>query len=101
MKRAASLPGHIDSGDWFSEGYSSLRMQIEDRGRRDPYPFHVLGSQTLAWVRAKSLPVLEKRRLLEETRDIVDAGRQMHRRSEELDQLFQDLQHEWLMTAVA
>jgi hypothetical protein len=81
-------------------GDSILNTQTEDRGRRDPHPFHVLGSQTLAWVRSKQLPILEKRRLLDETRDIVNVGRQRHRRSQELDQLSQDLQHEWLMTAV-
>ena len=100
MKRAATYPSHVDANGWFSEGYGTLRSQTESRGQRDEYPFHILGSQTLAWVRSKQLPMMEKRSLLEETKELVNSGLKLHSRSQELAQLSKDLQEEWLMTAV-
>ena len=100
MKKAAQYPNNTSASDWFSEGYGSLRAQIEDRGAIDPYPYHVLGSQTIAWTRATTIPLLEKRNLLRETLALVKEGESKHRRSTELVTLSKDVEREWLMTAV-
>ncbi len=100
MKKAARYPRHTESPNWFFEGYNNLLGQIENRGGIDSYPYHVLGSQTLAWVRSASLPLLEKRNLLRKTLEIVKVGNGRHTRSAELSTLAKDLQAEWLGTAL-
>lgn len=99
-KKAARYPAHTSAREWFEEGYAILLGQIEERGSIDAHPYHILGSQTLAWVRAATLPTLEKKNLLHRTLEIVKAGRGKHGRSEELAKLVQDIERDWLMTAV-
>ena len=64
MKKAARLPTHIDAKGWFSEGYETIIGLVEDRNHSDPHPYHILGSQTIAWVHSASLQTLEVRALL-------------------------------------
>lgn len=100
MKKAARFPEHASAHEWFREGHDILLKQIEIRGNFDPYPYHVLGSQTLAWVRAASLPKVEKRELLHMALEIVRSGKNKHHTRTELSELEIALNAEWLMTAV-
>ena len=98
MKKASSAPSHTNAKGWFDEGFDLLVGQIFDRGRQDPYPYHVLGSQVIAYTRAAKLSLAEKRQLLATALDRVKAGSAAHPRSVELSQLRADIQTDWLMT---
>ena len=50
MKRAVSEARSAGSEEGLKQGVQLLRGQIATRGDRDYYPYHVLGSQALAWV---------------------------------------------------
>ena len=64
MKKAARLPTHTDAREWFSEGYETIIGLVENRETSNPHPYHILGSQTIAWVHSASLQTLEARALL-------------------------------------
>jgi hypothetical protein len=100
MKKAARYPTNANARDWFKEGYTDLLERIEERGNIDSYPYHILGSQTLAWVHTAQLSLLEKRELLHDTLEMVNKGKAIHHSSKELDELAEALKSEWLLTAV-
>lgn len=81
-------------------GFDILENAIERRGASDPYPYHVLGSQGLAWSRRAMLPARERRDLLQRLVGLVDEGRKNHPWDEDLEKLYGDLHREWLKTAV-
>ena len=99
IKRASKTPEHGSAEEWFTEGRKYLEELIGHSGSRDSYPYHVLGSQGLAWARQATIPLLEKRQLLKELLDIVKSGAELHPRSEDLPTLAKDLEREWLLTA--
>jgi hypothetical protein len=100
MKKAARYPMNANAREWFKDGYTNLLERIEERGKIDSYPYHILGSQTLSWVHAAPLSLIEKRELLHDTYEMVKNGKAIHHSSKELDELVRALQSEWLMTAV-
>ena len=100
MKKAARRPEHASASDWFNEGREFLEDLISSRGKRDSYPFHVLGSQGLAWVRHGKLALLEKRTLLGSLLEHVTAGTKLHPRADELQVLLGDLKREWMQTTI-
>jgi len=77
-----------------------LQHLIERYGNADPYPFHILGSQGLAWVRRgiKSPPA--KAQYLESLKSVVRDGMKCHPRVEDLKQLYDDINREYLEIAV-
>lgn len=99
MKRAAQFPSNTSAHEWFNEGYNGLLDQIAQRDGSNAHAYHVLGSQTLAWVHAASLPATEKRTLLHGALEAVRAGVKKHLKSLELKQLCRDLESAWLMTS--
>ncbi len=101
MKRAATYPQNTNAHEWFSDGFESLVELIASRGRIDPYPYHIIGSQTLAWARSARLAQVEKRGLLGKALELVSGGLTYHSRSEQLARLRNDLKDAWLATAVA
>ena len=100
MKKAAHRPTHMDAKAWFAEGFDKIVGLIADRDAIGPHPYHILGSQTIAWVRSANLSLMEERTLLGNARDIVDQGLRKNPRSNELKNLRGDLQQKWLLTAV-
>ena len=101
MKKAARRPNHIDAESWFSEGFETITTIIDDKETYDPHPYHILGSQTIAWVHSATLSVDEERYLLQRALGIVKLGLTKNPRNSELQQLADDLLREWLMTAVS
>lgn len=100
MKKAAADPQNSSAPAWFEEGRRTLEAFIASDGRHDPYPYHVLGSQGLGWVRRAPLPRLERQALLRELLQAVQSGVDFHPRKQELATLLRDIKHEWLSTAV-
>ena len=101
MKKAARRPRHTDAKSWFSEGYETIIAMVEDNGTLDPHPYHILGSQTIAWVRSANLTTHEARILLGKASEIVKQGSDKNPKNNNLKQLSRDLTRELLMTTVA
>ena len=71
-----------------------------NRSRSDDYPFHILGSQGLAWARRRASSPEDKRRMLSVYINVVEDGLKKHPMSRDLRQLHQDLRKESLLTIV-
>lgn len=99
MKKANQQPSNANSQGWFLEGFNTLLDQIEIRGGVDPQPYHILGSQTLAWVRVASISKQEKRGILEETLKVVNLGIDKHQDPKWFGGLLDALKVEWLKTS--
>ncbi len=100
MKKAAVSPYATDAVEMFNKGYDALQDLIRAYGKQDRYPFHVLGSQVMAWTRHAPMPASEKGRLLQSALSLVKEGVRLHPRADELQRLEKDIQKAWLMTAV-
>src|SRR5579884_3255414 len=77
-----------------------LQRVIERTGNADPYPFHILGSQGLAWVKRGIKNPQAKGQYLESLKSIVRDGMKLHPRVEDLKQLYEDIDREYLGLAV-
>jgi hypothetical protein len=97
LRRAIGRPLEGWAVETASEAFAALEDAIEKRGSTDPYPYHVIGSQGLAWVRQAPLARDEKLRRLERLRFFVDAGVRLHPRDDALKQLAKDLQASYLL----
>jgi tetratricopeptide (TPR) repeat protein len=100
MRRAWEEPGRTEAPAWLGEGVQILEGVIASRGNADSYPYHVLGSQGLAWVRRARLNPAEARDSLQKFLTIVEDGQRRHPNRRDLQQLVGDLRRESLMTAV-
>ena len=101
LKRAAQYASNSWARDSASEAIAQLEEAIERRGKQDPYPYHVLGSQGLSSpARRAIISRSQKRMLLERLHHFLKQGLQRHPRRSELQQLSSDLQREILLTTV-
>lgn len=81
------------------EAFIDLHDVIWRRGKRDSYPYHVLGSQGLAWSRRALMSAEDRASLLRELLETVREGRKNHRRNSDLQVLDFDLYQEYLRCA--
>jgi tetratricopeptide (TPR) repeat protein len=100
MRRAWEEPGRTEARELLREGMQILEGVIAARGTADPYPYHVLGSQGLAWVRRAGLDPTEARDSLQKLLTIAEEGLRRHPRRRDLQQLVEDIRREYLMTTV-
>ena len=77
-----------------------LEGLIDRNYRGTEYPYHVLGSQGLAWSRRAVLESREREKFLKYLVDVVTKGCQRFPRSRELQTLFKELKREYLGIAV-
>jgi Mrp family chromosome partitioning ATPase len=102
IRKAGDTPHAPESRTLMQTAVDSLESVISMRGDQDPYPFHVLGSQGLAWARrARNQMTGEETRLfLGRLLSAVQSGIKKHPLERDLKQLASDLEKEILMTAV-
>ncbi len=100
LKRAAMNASSVGAADRANEAFQELEDAIDRRGARDPYPYHVLGSQGLSWVRRAIMGKDEKAKLLLRILNVVKQGVNYHPRQHDLVQLEKDLNQEYLTLAV-
>ena len=102
LRRAAELAQGSEAGwrERAQEAMSELNDIIELRGTTDAYAFHILGSQGLHYARRAPLSLDERLRLLDQLRGVVGRGARLHPDSDELKQLRDDLENEYLLLAV-
>ena len=99
LKKAVHNPTDVHAESWFDEG-TQLLEGVLNRRHSDDYPFHILGSQGLAWARRRASTPEDKRRMLSVYINVVEEGLKQHPMSRDLRQLHQDLQRESLLTVV-
>jgi len=100
IRLAVDSPTSTEAPQLVQEGFDLLEGVIDERGEIDSYPYHVLGSQGLAWSRRASLSRSARKDLLEELVERVEEGVERHPRIEELQRLHRDLKTELLGLAV-
>lgn len=100
LKRASRNAMDLGAVDQANEAFAVLASVVEARGRRDPYPFHVYGSQGLAWAKRSPLTHSQKVALMEHLQEVVKSGRDLHPRRRDLKTLAHDLQAEYLGLAI-
>ena len=102
LKRAAQEAegGLTGARELADEAFAELHDAIARRGPTDSYPYHVLGSQGLGWVRRASLTAIERTEKLRELLETVREGRRHHPRQRDLEMLERDIQDEYLRSAI-
>jgi tetratricopeptide (TPR) repeat protein len=100
LKRASRDAASVGAGERAEEAFKELEDAISRRGKNDSYPYHVIGSQGLAWARRAIISKEEKSRLLTRLRAIADEGVRFHPKQRDLQKLAKDLEREYLMLAV-
>lgn len=100
LKRAALNTSKAGAGDQADEAIRELEDAIEKRGKIDFYPYHVLGSQGLRWVRSALISKEEKAQLLSRLLKHVRQGVKFHPKRPELRQLAYDVEKEHLLLTV-
>jgi hypothetical protein len=100
IRLGVESPTSLEAPAWVDEGMNSLYEIIANRGKIDQYPYHVLGSQGLAWSRRGPLAERERRSLLTRLEATLKDGRTNHPRGQELKQLHEDIKRELYMIAV-
>ena len=98
MRKGIDSPQDGRAQSWVEEGIQLLEGVVGSRGEQDYYPYHVLGSQGLAWARRTRAPE-EKRRLLLYFENVVQQGTRKHPRRRDLEQLLKAIQHDLLSTS--
>ena len=98
MRKATDNVSQVDAAKLLHEGVDALKEVIRINGKVTPYPYHILGSQGLAWTRRAPLGGLEKRKLIRELIGIVGEGIETHPWEKSLHQLKEDLKRDELMT---
>ncbi len=100
LKKAILAPGSGSAPGLAREGVAMLEDLIERRGKVDPYPYHVLGSQGLSWSRRGIASREERAAFLRRLEKILKAGCEQHSRSDDLKTLREDVSRELLSLAV-
>lgn len=100
FKRAAQDASAPGSDERAEEAIEALEDAISRRGRSDPYPFHVLGSQGLSWIRRAPMPRERRIQLLAHFRELLRQGVRWHPYREELRGLYKDVDGAYLSMSV-
>lgn len=100
MRKAIENPTAGFAPDLIREATETLTSLIERTGERDPYGYHILGSQGLAWARRGISSSIEKEQFLREIMSHLETGCRHHPRATELRRLLEDIKQEYLKIAV-
>lgn len=101
FKKAIFAPGSSAAPGLAGEATAMLEDLIERRGAVDPYPYHVLGSQGLAWSRRGISTRAERATYLRKLLESVKQGSDRHPKSGDLKNLREDVNKELLSLAVS
>ena len=100
LKTASRNPNDPSSAANTAQAFEELDEAIEQRGRADSYPFHVYGSQGLAWANRAPLNTDQRAALLQTLRRVVEEGITLHGGRRDLKQLADDMEAAYLSLAV-
>ena len=97
FRLAINNPLRQDAQNLIEEAVINLTDAIRQRGNRDSYPYHVLGTQGLSWSRYGITNVDEKIAFLQQLLQHVEKGEEFH--PHDLRKIKNDLQAEQLLLA--
>ncbi|MFY9823663.1 MAG: SIR2 family protein [Thermoanaerobaculia bacterium] len=100
FKQAIEKPRSSDSEARVAEAETILEDYIRLRGTTDQYPFHVLGSQGLAWSRRGIRGKDARAKYLQNLLGQLTEGTRKHPKSQDLKVLRRDVQKELLNLAI-
>ena len=100
FRKAINKPGSMDAPDLVEEATEILTRLIGTSKAGDQYPYHVLGSQGLAWARRGIRKEGERSAYLRKVLATVKIGSAKYSNSKDLAQLEQDLTREILSLAI-
>lgn len=100
FRKGIDAPTDVHAAKWIEQATQLLEGVVATRGDQDSYPFHVIGSQGLAWSRRRGVSKEERRRLLAYYLHVVEQGIKKHPNARDLKKLHADLQQDYLTTAV-
>lgn len=97
LKRASLNPTAIDAPGRADEAFKHLEEAIDNRGHMDSYPYHILGSQGLGWVRRAVISAHDKAQTLARLERIVGEGVRRFPLQRDLTKLQSDIKKEILL----
>jgi len=100
FSKAIAAPTTQVAKELVREATETLEYLISMVGERDAYPYHVLGSQGLAWARRGIASSQERERYLRGLISQVDDGCRHHPKAGDLRQLLNDLRKEQMHIAI-
>ena len=100
FKQAISMPNHERSYFLAKEADEEIIKLIEERGFKDPRPYHILGSQGLKWAKAGIKDISKRKEYIEQLLKITEKGLGSHSLSQEIKELKNKLQYEVLNFAI-
>ena len=92
FKEAIANPNTDKSFMLAKDAYDAILQLIEQRGRIDPYPYHVLGTQGLLWAKKGIKNAVERKKYLETLFSILKKGTEIHKLSTELQEIKDKIQ---------
>jgi hypothetical protein len=98
LRKACEAPGDIHAEEYLSAGFKELEAVIELSGHINEYPYHVYGSQGLAWAHRGIHNMEDRRTFLNRLLDVVKDGLRVHAGSEKLTELAKDIRKDILLT---
>jgi hypothetical protein len=100
LRQAQEEPSSSKSRELFDEGVSLLEGIIASHGSFTPYPFHILATQGLTWLRESTSAKSYQRKILDRLMLSTERGLGLHPLSLELKQAKSDIARQRLMTVV-
>lgn len=99
MRQGVEASSPLAANEYLNRGAERIQHQIDTVGRKDPYPYHVLGSQMLAFIN-RWVPMEERIRRLQELHTRVAEGSKRHSLDHQLQKLVADIKKAELETIV-
>ena len=100
FKKALENPKSSSATEYVKEATATIEAIIQNP-KAGPYPYHVLGSQGLAWSKVGIPSDEEKRQYINSLRMVVDNGVNRYPKNNELRKLKEDLMRAYLMLAIS
>jgi hypothetical protein len=100
FKKALENVSAINARDLVEEATALLKENIAKRGTTDPHPYHVYGSQGLAWSKRGLLNVEDQKIFLTSLLKVLDDGVGKHPNNDELKTLRDNVKGEYLNLAL-
>ena len=94
FKEAVRSPNIEKAHRSAKEAYNDIVELIDRRGKTDPYPYHVLGTQGLHWAKKGIKNHEESTKYLKNLLSILKKGKENHPRSNKLKDIYQKIHKE-------